>query len=111
VSCSRPLDQAWTICPYCETEVPGAGASRRPRRRRAVAESEALAIESDGLEGARSTTKSSEDWLGDTAASGGGAALVDDGEDLGSAAGSVAASKPTSRSRSAGRASRPRPTS
>ena len=24
VSCSRPLDQAWTICPYCETEVPGA---------------------------------------------------------------------------------------
>src|ERR1700680_2950502 len=21
VSCSRPLDQAWTLCPYCETEV------------------------------------------------------------------------------------------
>jgi hypothetical protein len=115
VSCSRPLDQAWTICPYCETEVPGAGASRRPRRRRATAESEDLALESDGLEGGRSTTKSSEDWLGDTAASVGGAALVDDGEDLGSAAGSVAASKPTSRSRSAGRAGRPggrpRPTS
>jgi double zinc ribbon protein len=32
-SCSRPLDQAWAICPYCETEVPGAS-SRRPRRRR-----------------------------------------------------------------------------
>jgi hypothetical protein len=32
-SCSRPLDQTWAICPYCEAEVPGA--SRRPRRRRA----------------------------------------------------------------------------
>src|SRR5215475_4049794 len=21
VNCSKPLDQAWTICPYCETEV------------------------------------------------------------------------------------------
>ena len=28
VSCQRPLDQAWTICPYCETEVPGCGRSR-----------------------------------------------------------------------------------
>lgn len=36
VSCSRPLDRAWTICPYCETEVPAAKASRRaPRRERA----------------------------------------------------------------------------
>jgi Double zinc ribbon len=33
VSCSRPLDQAWTICPYCETEVPGLTTSRRGRRR------------------------------------------------------------------------------
>jgi hypothetical protein len=36
VSCSRPLDQAWTICPYCETEVPGLSTSRRNRRRRAT---------------------------------------------------------------------------
>src|SRR5271165_1506144 len=35
VSCSRPLDQAWTICPYCETDVPGVASTRRPRRRRA----------------------------------------------------------------------------
>src|SRR5271155_5260838 len=34
VSCSRPLDQAWTICPYCETEVPGASSARRARRHR-----------------------------------------------------------------------------
>src|SRR5471032_3046670 len=36
VSCSRPLDQAWTICPYCEADVPGL-ASPRSRRRRAAA--------------------------------------------------------------------------
>jgi hypothetical protein len=41
VSCSRPLDQAWTICPYCVTEVAGAStAARRTRRRRASAESD-----------------------------------------------------------------------
>ena len=35
-SCSRPLDQAWTICPYCEADVPGLGPSRSRQRRRAV---------------------------------------------------------------------------
>src|ERR1700730_15530781 len=35
VSCSRPLDETWTICPYCETEVPpSVSSSRRARRRR-----------------------------------------------------------------------------
>ena len=33
VSCSRPLDQAWTICPYCEADVPGITPSRARRRR------------------------------------------------------------------------------
>jgi hypothetical protein len=33
-SCSRPLDKAWTICPYCEADVPGL--SSRSRRRRGV---------------------------------------------------------------------------
>ncbi len=33
VSCSRPLDRTWTICPYCETEVPESSRSRRTRRR------------------------------------------------------------------------------
>jgi hypothetical protein len=33
VSCSRPLDRAWTICPYCETDVPTtAKATRRAAR-------------------------------------------------------------------------------
>src|ERR1700735_337442 len=39
VSCARPLDQAWTICPYCETEVPGA-VQPRTRGRRTAAEAE-----------------------------------------------------------------------
>jgi hypothetical protein len=33
-NCQRPLDQAWTICPYCETDVPPATAARRTRRSR-----------------------------------------------------------------------------
>jgi hypothetical protein len=44
VSCSRPLDQAWTICPYCEADVPGISAPRT-RRRRARAESELAELE------------------------------------------------------------------
>ena len=27
-NCSRPLDQAWTICPYCEADVPGVSSPR-----------------------------------------------------------------------------------
>jgi len=38
-SCSRPLDQAWTICPYCEADVPGIQ-PQRTRRRRAAAKLE-----------------------------------------------------------------------
>jgi Double zinc ribbon len=36
-SCSRPLDQAWTICPYCEADVPGIAPTRSRRRRSAPA--------------------------------------------------------------------------
>jgi hypothetical protein len=32
-NCSRPLDQAWTICPYCEADVPGIAPPRSRRRR------------------------------------------------------------------------------
>jgi RNA polymerase subunit RPABC4/transcription elongation factor Spt4 len=107
VSCSRPLDQAWTICPYCETEVAAAPSTRRPRRRRPAAEGEPVAIESE-----RSTKQSPENWLEDAAADGAGSAAAENGEDASAAvANPVAASKPAGRSRGSGRAGRPRPTS
>jgi hypothetical protein len=43
VSCSRPLDQAWTICPYCEADVPGLKPTRSRRRRSAGARESDLA--------------------------------------------------------------------
>ena len=44
VSCSRPLDRAWTICPYCETEVaPVSGTTSRARRRRSTSDPETQA--------------------------------------------------------------------
>ena len=93
VSCSRPLDQAWTICPYCETEVPGAVAPRRARRRRATAESDALPSGGDD-----ELTAPGEDGAGERAAST-----------------PVVAAEPTARQRSAARGGRPggrpRPTS
>ncbi len=36
-SCSRPLERSWTICPYCEADVPGLSAPARSRRRRSAA--------------------------------------------------------------------------
>jgi len=52
VNCNRPLDQTWTICPYCEADVPGLG-SRASRRRRAAKAQDAeqeIEIESALLE-------------------------------------------------------------
>jgi hypothetical protein len=105
VSCSRPLDQAWTICPYCETEVPGAASTRRPRRRRATAESESMVIESER------SAQHPESWLEDTTTAEGGDSALSEDRAQASAAEPVVASKPAARSRTAGRASRPRPTS
>jgi double zinc ribbon protein len=45
VGCQRPLDQEWAICPYCETEVPGAVPVRRKRRRREETGEESLLIQ------------------------------------------------------------------
>ncbi len=45
-SCSRPLDQAWTICPYCEADVPSV--APRTRRRRPAAPVESELAELDG---------------------------------------------------------------
>ena len=43
VSCSRPLDRAWTICPYCEADVPGIAVPRSRRRRSTPARESDLA--------------------------------------------------------------------
>jgi hypothetical protein len=43
VKCSRPLDRAWTICPYCETEVPASTSPARTRRRRTSSDPETQA--------------------------------------------------------------------
>jgi predicted amidophosphoribosyltransferase len=37
-SCGRPLDPAWKICPYCESELTSSRSEGRPRRRAATAE-------------------------------------------------------------------------
>ena len=42
-NCSRPLDQAWTICPYCEADVPGVASPRVRRRRGGAVEGELVA--------------------------------------------------------------------
>src|SRR5271165_3263081 len=55
-NCSRPLDQTWTICPYCEADVPGIAAPRSRRRRSAAAEP-------DGERDVAAVAKSSEDEL------------------------------------------------
>lgn len=79
--CSRPLDRAWTICPYCETDVPAAKPARRARRERASSASEASASPRAGTDGETDA----------------GALEVE--------------TAPSTRSRAAERVSRPRPTS
>jgi Double zinc ribbon len=81
VSCSRPLDQAWTICPYCEADVPGI-APPRTRRRRAPVESELADLDRPPAQDAEEE-----------------------------ATAPVAAAEPAARPRASGRARRPRPTS
>jgi hypothetical protein len=82
VNCSRPLDQAWTICPYCEADVPGIAAPRA-RRRRSVP-----AVESELSDLDRP--------------------LVAESEESAEVA-PIVASEPPVRPRGAGRASRPGP--
>jgi hypothetical protein len=111
VSCQRPLDQAWTICPYCETEVPGVVApTRRKRRssRRSEADEDPLSLGGEPAltrEVSLSAEDPPEDVLPAVTPAGGAA-------DEEVRAKPVAASDPaSSRSRSTGRARRPRPTS
>jgi Double zinc ribbon len=48
-NCARPLERTWTICPYCEADVPGLSAPR-PRRRRSMATIEAEGAGGSGQE-------------------------------------------------------------
>jgi Double zinc ribbon len=110
VSCQRPLDQAWTICPYCETEVPGAIAPTRRRRRgrREASDEDPLSIESEPAL-TREVSLSAEDQPEDVLPAVTPAGGASDEEVR---AKPVAASDPgSSHSRSTGRARRPRPTS
>jgi len=99
VNCSRPLDQAWTICPYCEADVPGLAPQRSRRRRAAGAAAPAPA-----------TAAALEAELPEL-----GGALAIEPEDPDAAAPAVAAepaARPTERRPAgSGRARRPRPTS
>jgi hypothetical protein len=88
VNCSRPLDQAWTICPYCEADVPGL-APKRTRRRRAVVDSELSE-------------------LGDATEAVGEPTLA---EDAAKDAETLAATRPTGTGRSRRPSGRPRPSS
>jgi Double zinc ribbon len=102
VSCSRPLDQAWTICPYCETEVPGVPASRRGRRRRPPA------LESDRSQAAGATGEVGS-AVADDERSGFGQPATKAGEE-GPRTAPLAAPEPAAAPHSsAGRARRPRP--
>jgi hypothetical protein len=83
VSCSRPLDQAWTICPYCETEVPGATQPRTRRRRTPPVDSESLLADEHSERRAPASAEESREEL----------------------------TRPTAAPGATGRARRPRPTS
>jgi Double zinc ribbon len=110
VNCSRPLDQSWTICPYCETDVPGAAQARRARRRRTPA------LEGDRAEIGAATAAG--ETLTDASRKGGERAdvarqPVDEQDDEFRVA-PVAASDPAAgprAGRSSRRGGRPRPTS
>jgi Double zinc ribbon len=110
VNCQRPLDREWTICPYCEAEVPGAGPARRKRRRREQTGEETLLIEGassrdrDSQPERDSSPEADRSTIAQPAVTPAGRAARDGAL----APAPVAASEPaSSRSRGAGRAERP----
>jgi hypothetical protein len=110
VSCQRPLDQAWTICPYCETEVPGVVAPAR-RKRRSSSSSRQAAADDDPLsmESELALTRESSLSGQDASAEGALPAVTPAGGAPDEEVRPVAAPESgSSRSRSPGRARRPR---
>lgn len=53
ISCGRPLEQSWTICPYCESEVPDAKTSRTRRRRSRVEDAASESLRDSGTSAPR----------------------------------------------------------
>jgi len=103
VNCSRPLDQAWTICPYCETEVAPSAPARRTRRRRtqaAIDAEEAQLATTTRPETARA--KAARERSEREAATVVEADVVDEaGDEQDTRASTMAAAEPAPRSRSA----------
>jgi hypothetical protein len=112
VNCSRPLDQAWTICPYCETEVASTSPARRTRRRRTVAAAEAeqaeLATATGRPETARArAARERQEREGPESVVDQSAGLDELGDEHETRATPVAASEPASTTRRGTRSSRP----
>jgi hypothetical protein len=108
VNCSRPLDQAWTICPYCETEVAPTAAPRRARRRRTqaavdaeLAESGAAPAEDGRTKAARERKRAAATAAADDAAE---ADAVNDEQDTRATPVVASEATPRSRPRPGGRA-------
>ncbi|HEX4484333.1 MAG TPA: zinc ribbon domain-containing protein [Solirubrobacteraceae bacterium] len=109
VNCSRPLDQAWTICPYCETEVASSSPARRTRRRRTAAGAEAeqaeLATAAGRPETARARAAREREELESGETADPSLEQLDETQDT--RATPVAASEPASTTRRGTRSSRP----
>jgi Double zinc ribbon len=114
VNCAKPLDRAWTICPYCETEVPPELAPRRRTRRRSAASAEEPASGEPATRAGEPATRAGESSarLGEASARPVRGAVTGLDSDL--ARESVVLSEPpapddppASRPRASGRASRP----
>jgi hypothetical protein len=106
VTCSRPLDQSWTICPYCETEVAPA-APRRTRRRRTAADADELELAAGRPETARAKAareRIEREQVAAADAATGGAQPAVDGQET--RATPVAASEPAGGARASARSTR-----
>jgi double zinc ribbon protein len=60
-NCSRPLDQTWTICPYCEADVIAAPPKRARRRRAGATHDGELPLESEPAMSELETALATED--------------------------------------------------
>jgi Double zinc ribbon len=120
VNCSRPLDRAWTICPYCEADVPGISPPRQRRRRAAAVredeESELAAAAPAPKSAAARKRAAAEPALAETAAEPDAAIAPEPVNEVElDTQPAAAVSEPSPRRRSSGRSPRPggraRPTS